>query len=112
MRRPRHIPRRQSGTAGPSVSSVTGSGVFVGVLPVRNSRPSLDPYAARRRFPALWAEFLRGAFPSHLHVAVAFGVCEKTARLWWEGTTGPQGWAVNYAREAIPGADEALREAA
>lgn len=94
------------------MSSGAGGGVFAGCLPVRNSREGPDPYAARRRFPELWARFLRESFRNHVQVAAVFGVSEKTARLWWEGTTAPQGWAVSWARDAIPGADRMLRMAA
>ncbi len=88
----------------PAVSSgiCAGSnpGDLVGLLSGRKS----DPRAFRRLYPTRWPEFLRRHFHSKTHVQVFFDVDERCARNWWEGTTGPQGWAVEYALREVPGA--------
>ncbi|MGP9790670.1 hypothetical protein [Roseinatronobacter sp. NSM] len=85
-------------------SSGVGGGVFAG-LPA-------DPMAYRRQFRDKWGDFLHAHFQSHLHVALFFSVDERTSRNWWNYVTEPKGWAVNYARDTIPGAKQALRLAA
>lgn len=82
--------------------AATSRGVFVGMLPVKNCRPVLDADAARRNFPVLWAQFLRENFRSSVEVAVAFGVAERTARTWIEGTNTPRGEIVAAAVVSIP----------
>jgi hypothetical protein len=82
-------------------------GNFSGIL---SGRPC-DPREFRAQFPCKWQGFLRAHFQSHLHAAVFFSVEEKTARLWWEGTNAPQGWAVDYAIQSIPSAASWLRAA-
>lgn len=84
------------------------SGELSGVLSGRRA----DPMAYRRAFRDRWGAFLRGHFQNPLHVAVFFGVDEKTARQWWNDVNQPSGWAVAYAREAVPGAAEFLKVAA
>jgi len=61
-----------------------------------------DPMAYRRIYRGRWPEFLRSHFASADHVQVFFSVDNRTARNWWEGTTGPQGWASDYARLHFP----------
>lgn len=61
-----------------------------------------DPHAIRRKFPAKWSGFLRAHFRDAVEVAYVFSVDAKTARLWWEGSTGPQGWAVDFAHRVCP----------
>ena len=65
---------------------------------------SCDPRRFRALYPDRWSAFLRAHFQNHMHVAVFFDVEEKTARLWWEGVTGPKGWVVDYAIRALPAA--------
>lgn len=60
-----------------------------------------DPYAFRRLYPHKWRDFLRAHFGSATEVETFFSIEETTARNWWHGKTGPQGWAVDFAREAI-----------
>ena len=93
----------------PPASAGNGAGPLSGLL---SGRPC-DPLAFRRLYPDRWSAFLRAQFRSPLEVAVFFDVNEKTARQWWEGVTGPQGWASAYAVAAIPGAAaDLLRRAA
>lgn len=102
-------PRRDPAPATAPASAGTGADSLVGLL---SGRPC-DPMAFRRLYPDRWSAFLRVQFRSALEVAVFFSVNEKTARQWWEGVTGPQGWASAYAVAAIPGARAALlRDAA
>jgi hypothetical protein len=84
------------------------SGDFSGLL---SGRPC-DPLAFRRCYPDRWSGFLRAHFRGPLEVALFFSVDERTARQWWEGTTGPQGWAPTFAVAAIPGAARFLARAA
>ena len=58
---------------------------------------SCDPRRFRSLYPDKWTAFLRAHFNGITQVAAFFDVDAKTARNWWEGTTGPQGWAVEYA---------------
>lgn len=60
---------------------------------------SCDPRRFRSLYPDRWTAFLKSHFNGAAHVAVFFDVDAKTARNWWEGTTGPQGWAVDYAHQ-------------
>jgi hypothetical protein len=71
-----------------------------------------DPMAFRRLFRDRWGAFLRANFHSPLHVAVFFDVDEGTARKWWHQVNEPSGWVVAHAVQSIPGAREALAEAA
>lgn len=61
-----------------------------------------DPYAFRRIYPKRWSEFLHRNFHSAAHVGFFFSIDEATARNWWHGKTGPQGWAVAYAVQSFP----------
>lgn len=70
-----------------------------------------DPYAIRRKFPAKWMGFLRAHFRDAVEVAYFFSVDAKTARLWWEGSTGPQGWAVDFAHRTFPNARQWMEAA-
>jgi hypothetical protein len=101
----------EDATASGGGSSGKSSGVFLGRLPVRNCRAGLDPYETKRRFPQLWAQFIRDNFRDSTQAAAAFGVNERTARLWMEGTNAPQGWAVRYALGAYPQAVKLLEDA-
>ena len=79
-------------------ASERSAGIFAGVR--------CDPLAIRRKFPDRWSGFLRSHFRDHVEVAYVFSVDEKTARHWWAGTTGPQGWAVEFAHRRFPDALE------
>lgn len=70
-----------------------------------------DPHAIRRKFPAKWMGFLRAHFRDAVEVAYFFSVDAKTARLWWEGSTGPQGWAVDFAHRTFPNARQWMEAA-
>ncbi len=61
-----------------------------------------DPYAFRRVYPKRWSAFLHAHFQSAAHVGFFFSIDEATARNWWHGKTGPQGWAVAYAVQTFP----------
>lgn len=80
----------QGGTDADAVSP----GIFSG-------RPC-DPYAFRRVYPKRWSGFLQAHFKSAAHVGFFFSIDEATARNWWHGKTGPQGWAVAYAIQTFP----------
>ncbi len=69
-----------------------------GIFPGRRC----DPHAIRRKFPAKWSGFLRAHFRDAVEVAYVFSVDAKTARLWWEGSTGTQGWTVDFAHRVFP----------
>ena len=60
---------------------------------------SCDPRRFRTLYPDRWTAFLKAHFGGPAHVAAFFDVDPKTARNWWEGTSGPQGWAVEYAHQ-------------
>lgn len=91
-------------TAGGEVSSGTLGGQF-------SERP-FDLHRYRVLFPDRWAAFLHSHFRDHIHVAFIFGVSERAARNWWEGTTAPRAEFALAACKHIPGAAEFLMEAA
>lgn len=59
-------------------------------------------------FPHRWADFLRAHFQSSTHVAFFFGVDDRTARHWLDGTTAPSGAVAIVACAKIDGAVEYL----
>ncbi len=65
-----------------------------------------DPYAFRRVYPKRWSAFLHAHFQSAAHVGFFFSIDEATARNWWHGKTGPQGWAVDFAHRHFPNAKQ------
>lgn len=67
-----------------------------------------DPRMFRALYPTKWAAFLRAHFENPTHVAAFFDVDHHCARNWYEGKTGPQGWAVNFALRAVPDAQPDL----
>ena len=75
------------------------SGTAPATLAGRISTRVFDPYKARREFPDRWAAWCRDHFRDSVMLAYAFGVSEKTARLWMEGVTSPQGWVVDAAKD-------------
>jgi hypothetical protein len=56
----------------------------------------------RSFFAGVFAQFLRENFRTAAHVAVAFGVTERTAVNWMEGTNCPSGHVVGYALTEHP----------
>lgn len=62
----------------------------------------------RAVFPDQWSELIRRSFRNPVEVAYFFSVDEKTARNWFEGTTGPSGHAVAIAVRYLPGALEII----
>lgn len=48
----------------------------------------LDPHREARNFPDLWRRYIRAHYGSLQEVCQVFGVCERTARNWWDGTHG------------------------
>lgn len=61
----------------------------------------LDRY--RAAFPDRWSSFLRNQFRSVTEVAAFFGVTERAARNWWEGSCHkPSGHTVALAAVAFP----------
>jgi hypothetical protein len=91
-------------------SSVTSSNTDKADTPApvqatgRLSGRPCDPYAFRRVYPKRWSDFLHAHFQSAAHVGFFFSIDEATARNWWHGKTGPQGWAVAYAVQTFPAA--------
>lgn len=69
----------------------TGCAANDNAAPVPRAAVPFDPWRFRAAFPDRWQAFLRAHYRSPEHVAVAFGVTERAARGWWEGTGGPQG---------------------
>ena len=84
-----HAPARARVSSGTAPAKVAG----------RISTRVFDPYQARREFPDRWAAWCRDHFRDSVMLAYAFGVSEKTARLWMEGVTSPQGWVVDAAKD-------------
>ena len=91
------------------VSSGTGSGARSGAKAGNSSgkvagcirHRVFDPYRERARFPERWAEWCQANFRNSVELANAFMVSEKTARLWMQGVTAPQGWAVEPAKDGL-----------
>lgn len=81
--------------------------VSCGTFPERK----FDPLRYRAIYPDRWFQFLHSYFRSLNEVQYAFSVSERTARDWWEGKTTGQAWAVNYARDCLPGAEQLLKVA-
>lgn len=59
-------------------------------------------------FPTRWSAFLRAHFQSSAHVAFFFGVDDRTARHWLDGTTAPSGAVAIVACARIEGAVDFL----
>ena len=72
-----------------------------------------DPLRLRAVMPDRWMAFLHAHFSGVEHVAFFFGVSDKAARKWWNGTGGPQGDKVVLAAITNPdGFQRYLMEAA
>lgn len=68
-----------------------------------------DPHRAHREFPERWQQFIRANYGDYASICQAFGVCERTARKWWDGETGARGVHVAMAlRQHGQGAWDAL----
>ena len=80
------------------------SGKFAGV--------PFDLHRFRTIFPRRWSGFLQQHFQSSAHVAAFFGMDDRTARHWLEGTTAPNGATALFAAATIPGALAELMVAA
>lgn len=86
----------------PVVSEGEDTHSHADVSPGTFSGRPCDPYAFRRVYPKRWSEFLHAHFQSAAHVGFFFSIDEATARNWWHGKTGPQGWAVAFAVQTFP----------
>ena len=75
------------------------------------ARP-VNLHAMRCLFPALWSAFVRANFTSTVHAAYVFGVDERTARAWWEGTTSPSAPVLAAIEDRRPGTILAMLRAA
>jgi len=102
---------RLSGSASGSPSLRKVNSPDAALSPGTFSGRPCDPYAFRRLYPNRWREFLRAHFRNATDVEMAFSIDDKTARNWWHGKTGPQGWAVEYARQHVPGAAQWMEAA-
>lgn len=104
--------RAQVGSSAISISNADKADTDAADLsPGTLSGRPCDPYAFRRVYPMRWSGFLHAHFQSAAHVGFFFSIDEHTARNWWHGKTGPQGWAVAYAVQNFPVA-QAWMEAA
>ena len=63
-----------------------------------------DLHRFRALFPDRWAGFLRSHFRNSAEIAAFFGVDDKTARNWVEGSTKPTAPSAIIAVARIPGA--------
>jgi len=61
----------------------------------------LEPYRVLRDFGVQWQAYLRAHFASITDAALAFGVTERAARRWWDGS-GPRGAFVAIALRMHP----------
>ncbi len=96
--------RAASGSSGGSIAVLEKPNAQIAVTSAGIYSRRCDPLAIRRKFPERWMGFLRAHFSGPVEVAYVFSVDPKTARHWWEGSYGPQGWAVEFAHRAVPGA--------
>lgn len=58
---------------------------------------ALDPHREAREFPDRWQRYIRAHFRDYASIQSAFGVCERTARKWFDGETGARGAHVAMA---------------
>jgi hypothetical protein len=66
----------------PDIAAVDLPGILAG-------RP-IDLAGMKRRLPGQWSSFIRAHFRSSTEVGYFFGVDEKTARNWFNGTSEPR----------------------
>ena len=76
-------------------------GQSVGATVTRIAPRTFQPVLMRRDFPNQWAEWCCANFHDSVHLAAAFQVSEKTARLWMAGVNAPQGWAAAAAMQGL-----------
>jgi len=67
-----------------------------------------DATTYRQMFTHRWSAFVRENFEGPEHVAFVFRVDNKTARNWWDGINAPSGFAVAYAIQNFPAAQDTL----
>lgn len=78
-----------SAEALPGQSAPSGAGHASGGL--SGAAPVLDPFRVASEEPVRWAAYINAYFPqSDAQVMAAFGVCEKTARLWRQADRAPR----------------------
>ena len=71
-----------------------------------------DMHGYRRRFPDLWAGFLRAHFNGNANlIAAMFSVTERTAQNWLNGVGSPRPEFVMKAVKHIPAASVLLEAA-
>ncbi len=75
------------------------------------ARP-FDLHGYRRRFPDLWAGFLKAHFQGATHIAFVFGVTERCAQNWLNGVGSPKPEFVMMALKNIPAAQSLLDDVA
>ena len=68
----------------------------------------MDLHRFRTVFPDKWSDLMRTHFQSGEHIAFFFGVSERTARGWLEGTSKLTGPSAILAAAQIPGAIQFL----
>lgn len=61
-----------------------------------------EPYQVHAEFPERWRAYIRAMYRDYREVTQAFGVCERTARKWWEGESGVNGGYVAVAMRTHP----------
>lgn len=64
--------------------------------------PRLQPHQVHAEFPERWRAYIRAMYRDYREVTQAFGVCERTARKWWEGESGVNGGYVAVAMRTHP----------
>lgn len=67
-----------------------------------------DMHGYRRRFPELWAGFLRAHFRDAQHIAFMFSVTDRTAQNWLNCVGSPRPEFAIAAVARFPGALQAL----
>ncbi|MFT5614684.1 MAG: hypothetical protein ACI8Q6_001966 [Granulosicoccus sp.] len=69
--------------------------------PLPNRAP-MDPEKIHREFPTRWQAYIREHYRNLREIQLTFGVCERTARKWWDGETGCVGGYVAVAVNEHP----------
>jgi len=92
-----HIACGQDGTGRAGGSS----GDFAERQAGKNAGKGFDPFRERALFPDRWSRWCRENFANSTQLGAAFGINEKTARLWMAGDSAPSGWAVAAAKDGL-----------